>query len=137
MMVILYPAHPFSSVFVRATWSVFCLLACLVFTPPHWSVRVFVSLQTPLCVQTSLLPFRRNSYDAQASPPHPPSGLSLSHFVPLGALSTPHTSCSVLVGGIEESILFRSVPCMLLLARWFLTRRSPLPLPRDSLGVLS
>jgi hypothetical protein len=72
-------------------------------------------------------------------PPFPSNlrRLSLSHFMPLGVLSIPHASCSVLVGGIEESILFLSMPCMLLLARWFSHPAATPPPPTHSPGTPS
>jgi len=135
LMVILYPAH--SSVLVRATWSVFCLFACL--SGLHFTTLVCPCVclpSTPLSASRLQCSHFAATHTTLKHPPHPhlqPPGLSLSHFTPLGALSTSHTSCSVLVGGIEKSILFRCVPCMLLLARWFshpaVTPPSPQGLP--------
>jgi hypothetical protein len=71
--------------------------------------------------------------------------LSLSLFTALGAPasrpSNPQTSslrCSVLVGGIEESILFRSTVCMLPPRCFLLSPGSRSPgTPSDPRGVLS
>jgi hypothetical protein len=98
---------------------VFYLLACLVFAPPQWCVPVFVSVE-PLSRPDSSAPISPQLTRRSSIPLHPnPSGGCLSHTSCHSApYLPPHTSFSVLVGGIEESILFRSVPCMLLLARW-------------------
>ena len=114
-----FSCSPSSCLLECATWPLFYLLACLVFTPPHWCVSACLSPCNPSLSPASSAPIspqlaRRSSIHPPNPNPHP-RGLSLSHFTRLGALAIPHTSCSVLVA----SILFRSVPCMLLLARWF------------------
>ena len=130
---ILYPTHPSAlCLCVRLGQCSACLLACLVFTPPHWSVGVFVSLQ-PLSASRLQCSHFAATHTTLKHPPTPGSVSVTLHATRRPVRPFP-TSCSVLVGGIEESILFRSVPCMLLLARWFshpaVTPPTPQGLPR-------
>ena len=131
-MLILFPVHP-----TALCWSVLLgqCSACLLVWSPLYHTGLSV------CLYPLNSPSLRPDFSAPISPQlirrssihplPPPSGLCLRHTSCHSASwLPPHTSCSVLVGGIEESILFRSVPCMLLLARSFSHPTVTPPIPQ-------
>ena len=131
---ILYATHP--SVLCLCVRLGQCSACLLVWSSPH-------HIGLSVCL-SPFNPSLRPDFSAPISPqlirrssiPHPHPRVCLCHTSYHSAPCPPAalTSCSVLVGGIEESILFRSVPCMLLLARWFshpaVTPPTPQGLPR-------
>lgn len=113
-----------------------CNVFCVSLRPsPQWHVCVFVSFQnyfsgTHTTIPIPLLPFRRNPHDALTSPSLSYSSRHLAPRFPPRPFP-----CSVLVGGIEESILFCFMPSC---CYWVLSDDGrAYPDPRDPLGMLS